>query len=82
MDEWVYNAPDIDGAKVIWAREMDEGKNRELIQYYKDRKVWLIQPDIQPAELTPYPLPVTNVAAAATEVNSTLKTDKKVQSGD
>jgi hypothetical protein len=54
LDEWVYNTADIDSAKVIWAREMDSANDLELIDHYKDRKVWLVQPDTQPAE-TPYP---------------------------
>jgi hypothetical protein len=54
MDEWVYNAPDIDRSKVIWAREMDSANDLELIRYYKDRNVWLVQPDKQPAEISPY----------------------------
>jgi len=54
FDEWVYNAADIDGSKVIWAREMDPANDLELIHYYKDRKVWLVQPDKQPAEISPY----------------------------
>jgi len=40
-DEWVYNAPDIDNSKVIWAREMDAADNLELIRYYQGRHVWL-----------------------------------------
>jgi hypothetical protein len=56
LDEWVYNAPDIDGSKVIWAREMDAAKNADLIHYYKDRQVWLVQPDTHPAEISPYDL--------------------------
>jgi hypothetical protein len=55
QDEWVYNAPDIDQSKVIWAREMDPRNNRELFQYYKDRKVWLVQPDTHPVAIIPYP---------------------------
>lgn len=55
FDEWVYNAPDIDHSKVIWARDMDPAENLDLIRYYKDRTVWLVQPDIKSAELTPYP---------------------------
>jgi len=54
LDEWVYNAPDIDGSKIIWAREMDSAHNQELISYYKDRTVWLVQPDIHPVSLSPY----------------------------
>ena len=52
FDEWVYNAADIDHSKVIWAREMDTADNCELMQYYKDRKVWLVQPDITPTSVS------------------------------
>jgi hypothetical protein len=55
VDEWVYNAADIANSQVIWAREMQAAKNLELIQYYRDRKVWLVQPDKRPAEVSPYP---------------------------
>jgi hypothetical protein len=57
MDEWVYNAADIDSSKVIWAREMDAANNLDLIRYYKDRQVWLVQPDAQPPKVSPYALP-------------------------
>jgi len=55
MDEWVYNSPVIDDEKVIWARDMDAANNLEIVNYYKDRKVWLVQPDTTPATVTPYP---------------------------
>jgi hypothetical protein len=54
-DEWVYNRADIDASTVIWARDMTESQNRELIDYYRDRKVWLVQPDAEPVSLEPYP---------------------------
>jgi hypothetical protein len=56
--DWVYNSPDIDGSKVIWAREMDAASDEELIRYYRNRKVWLVQPDL-PANsaLSLYPMP-------------------------
>ncbi|MGC2163725.1 MAG: hypothetical protein WA634_17590 [Silvibacterium sp.] len=57
VDEWVYNAPDIDHSRVIWARGMGPANNLELIDYYKDRTVWLVQPDTKPVEVTPYSLP-------------------------
>ncbi len=53
--EWVYNSPDIDNAKVVWAREMSPQENKDLMQYYRDRKVWLIEPDATPARVVPYP---------------------------
>jgi hypothetical protein len=60
LDEWVYNAADIDNSKIVWAREMDETENLELIHYYKDRAVWLVQPDTKPATVSVYPVPVQN----------------------
>lgn len=56
LDEWVYNEADIDGSKVIWARDMDAVSNRELLQYYKGRKAWLVRPDLQPVGVDPYPV--------------------------
>jgi hypothetical protein len=64
LDEWVYNQADIDGSKVIWAREMDAANNLELIHYYRDRKVWLVEPDAQPATVSPYPMPELLPAAS------------------
>jgi hypothetical protein len=57
LEEWVYNEADIDGSKVIWAQEMDAAANLELIHYYRDRKVWLVQPDSPSMKLLPYPIP-------------------------
>jgi hypothetical protein len=54
-DEWVYNLSDVDGAKTIWARDMDLAHNEELFRHYKDRDVWLVQPDVSAGKLIPYP---------------------------
>jgi hypothetical protein len=56
--EWVYNDADIDGAKVVWARDMGTTQNRKLLEYFKDRNVWLVEVDQydSPPKLTPYPL--------------------------
>jgi hypothetical protein len=56
FDEWVYNAADIDHSSVIWARDGDPAGNPELIRYYKDRTVWLVEPDATPARIQPYPM--------------------------
>jgi hypothetical protein len=55
-DEWVYNGADIDHAKVVWAREMTSG-NRKLLDYFKDRQIYLLEPDEDPERLAPYTLP-------------------------
>ena len=36
--DWVYNAADIDSARVVWARDLGKKKNRELVDYYGDRE--------------------------------------------
>lgn len=57
-DEWVYNGAEIDSAKVIWARELDAEQNAKLLAYFKERHVWLVEPDKDNTELIPYaPLP-------------------------
>jgi hypothetical protein len=59
-DEWVYNEADIDGARVVWAREMDLLQTSRLIEYFKDREVWLaeINDDDIRQKLVPYPIAV------------------------
>jgi hypothetical protein len=56
QDDWGYNAANIDNAKVIWVRDMNPVDNQDLINYYRDRKVWLVQPDSGPS-VTPQPAP-------------------------
>jgi len=43
--DWVYNDADIDASTVAWAREMDAERNAELLRYFHDRRVWLLEPD-------------------------------------
>jgi hypothetical protein len=64
QDEWVYNAADIIDSKVVWAREMDSKDNRELIDYFRDRTVWLVQPDSLPAIVSPWPASESPASAA------------------
>jgi hypothetical protein len=52
FDDWVYNAADIDGSQVVWARDMGGKKNLPLLGYFKDRNVWLVEPDAVPPRVT------------------------------
>ena len=50
-EEWVYNRADIDGAEIVWARDLGREKNRRLFEYYNDRIVWALYPDSNPMKL-------------------------------
>jgi hypothetical protein len=52
--EFVFNRADIDNSRIVWARDMGEAKNKELLDYYPNRRVWLLQPDSPPSSLVPY----------------------------
>ncbi len=54
QDEWVYNGADIDGSRVVWARDRGDGEDQKLLQYYPDRAVLLLEPDARPPKLGPY----------------------------
>jgi hypothetical protein len=53
-DEWVYNGADIDGSKVVFARDMGVEKNRELVNYFQNRRVWLLVLGPAAGGLAPY----------------------------
>jgi hypothetical protein len=53
-DEWVYNGADIDGARVVWARDMRTVRKEELVRYFKDRHVGLLEADEHPPRLLAY----------------------------
>ena len=52
--EWVYNGADLNGAKTVWARDIPGQDLEPLLDYYRDRKVWILEADVFPAQLRPY----------------------------
>jgi hypothetical protein len=52
LREWVYNRADIDGARVVWARDMGRERNAELLRYFHDRTCWMLEPDARAPKLS------------------------------
>lgn len=53
--EWVYNRADVDSSPVVWAHDLGAARNRELIAFYPDRKVSLLEVGFEgPPVLKPY----------------------------
>jgi hypothetical protein len=55
--EWVWNEASIDEAKVVWARDMGDAQNQELLEYFKNRQVWRLDADDPSPKLQPVPAP-------------------------
>ena len=51
---WVHNGADIDHSKIVRAWDMGTEKNRELVQYFSGRRVWLVNSGDNPPVLRPY----------------------------
>jgi hypothetical protein len=58
LEEWVYNRADIDASAIVWARDMGDAGNRELLDYYDARKqgrqAWLLEADLPDPQPTAY----------------------------
>ncbi len=54
FEEWVYNAAEIDASKVVWARDLSQENNQELLDYFKNRQVWLLISDPKGAVIRQY----------------------------
>lgn len=54
LDQWVYNAADLDSARVLWAYDMGAAQNAELMRQYPERTAWIVDLGTEPATVTPY----------------------------
>ena len=53
-EEYVYNEADIDHAKTVWAREIPGADLKPLLQYFRNRDVWVYEPDEDDSAAKPY----------------------------
>jgi hypothetical protein len=70
LQEWVYNNADIDGSKVVWARDMGPERNEELLRYYKGRRAWVVAVDDRTANLDTYPPTSSHMTSKETPMPS------------
>jgi hypothetical protein len=53
-EEYVYNDADIDHSKTVWAREIPGADLAPLFNYFRNRDVWLFEPDVDDQSVSPY----------------------------
>jgi hypothetical protein len=54
QNEWVWNEADIDGARIVYARDLGPEEDEKLIRYYPKRTVWLLEPDEDEPQISAY----------------------------
>ena len=52
--EWVFNGADLNDERLIWARSLSSQTDREVIQDFPGRTVWLAKPDVATQLVQPY----------------------------
>jgi hypothetical protein len=53
-EEYVYNDADIDHARIVWAREIPGMDLAPLLSYFRNRDMWLYEPDADDSSVRPY----------------------------
>lgn len=59
LEEWVYNDAAIDDSPIVWAREIDAQHDNELMRYFSDRKVSVLEPEGTTAKLQELRAPIS-----------------------
>ena len=63
---WFYNGPAVESSPIIWAQEIDSPTDREFLNYYRLRRVWVVDADAPVPRLTPYSAAVSSSLPAQT----------------
>ena len=64
----IYNSAEINSSRLVWARDLGDKENARLAAYMTGRKVWMVDPNVEPATLTPYVPDTQKPAAQASAV--------------
>jgi hypothetical protein len=74
QDEWVWNDADIDRSRIIFARDLGDSENLQLVHNYQGRTVLLLEPDAKPARLSAWAAePTTPVQAGPSPTPATQR---------
>jgi len=46
--QWIYNDADIDASRIVWARDLGAEQDQKLAEYFADRDVWMVDPNVEP----------------------------------
>ena len=66
--QWIYNDADIDASRIVWARDLGEERNSQLVEHYKgSREVWMLDPNVEPARIERYQPTPTQFRAVLSE---------------
>jgi hypothetical protein len=49
--EWVRNTAEIDAQRVVWALDLGAEEDHKLMQYYPERRIWVLLADAKPPRL-------------------------------
>jgi hypothetical protein len=52
--DWVYNDANIDAAPIVWAHELGGESDQALLDYFRGRRVWLLNVSSSSTTLEPY----------------------------
>ena len=53
VQDWVYNAADIDSSPIVWARSSGDEQTPRLTEYFSDRRAWQTRLSGHEVELVP-----------------------------
>jgi hypothetical protein len=67
--QWIYNAADIDASRIVWARPLGAEEDARLMEYYRGRQVWIVDPNVEPATLKSFSAPCCRASLTAIEIH-------------